>query len=503
MSSDGAKFTLSLHDDPYDGVLQARSVLAHRIECIKKLKKVGPSSTLSEINKDHNLFIMESFKPCVAAGFNYIKVTPHGSLQRLTSSAQTLTFKMNTANVQFINDMVLHIKLSAIGSDPRTIASMRYRYCAYPGIRIIKEARLVSKEIVIDKYTRDDVLLYEKHMVDPQRISARKRLYGQQEIKKATYYSDQNYSGIMNYADGLQTLKYYHEDAHLWIPLHFNICRDANNSLIRDHIPQDTLQIEIDLDILTNIVKVVDEDQVDVTLPFNNLTMENELYVRTIAVNTDVYTLLRDKINYTLIRIHKQQVITLTESSGFVQLSQMRYPIEYLILGVRDTDNVNNFDYWNLFGRARARTNLTNLLVPTIIYNNTKSLHQLVYRIATELTTLDNIVDYMNISAFGNIDLSPYVNPTFYNSYIPERFSGAHGKTFVSGDDATMMVAFDHYPGNNEISGYYSAHVGRELQLNYAGSSIVSSNPAELIISTSVINMLVRKHNSVSLVFSL
>jgi len=184
-------------------------------------------------------------------------------------------------------------------------------------------------------------------------------------------------------------------------------------------------------------------------------------------------------------------------------MDQLKYPAEYLYVGFRDRKNLQDFDHWHLFGRARARTQATSLLAPAAIWNTTLDICQLVCRQAKEVDTLDTIADRFKLTAHG-IDLYPDLPASFFNTYLPQRYFA--GTAIVAPQDTSAYLAtFCLYPGgkNGNPSGYYNLSAGRELYLSYQASTVDTVQPAELVVSMSALNFLVRRGDSVSLRYML
>ncbi len=170
-------------------------------------------------------------------------------------------------------------------------------------------------------------------------------------------------------------------------------------------------------------------------------------------------------------------------------------------MGFRDRANAANFDQWHLFGRARTRTDSTALLTPGAIWNADLNIYQLVCRTATETSTLDPIVSNFKLTAHG-IDLYPNVPANFFGTYLPQRYFA--GTTVVAPEDTSAYLAtFCLYPGQFNPSGYYNLSAARELYLTYGSDSIDSENAAELVVSMSALNFLIRKGDKVHLRYAL
>ena len=385
-----------------------------------------------------------------------------------------------------------------------------YRYCAYPGIRLLDRVEFRSDETLIDDYTSDEVSFINKFQIGADQRAAWDRSMGQAETRTAEYYNPNGYTGVMHYKDGLQTPRPRHAATDLWIPLQFWMNRDPATALLNDLVPTSQRKITVRLARLEKILKTVrlardgrggacyrpDAQQELQTFP-----LKMALYVNNLFVNPEIHDIFTSRIGFSLIRVHRRQTQLLNQGRGRIPLDKLRYPGEYLYYGVRDRQNASHFDHWHLFGRARARTDGTALAATMAVWNKGAGIMEAQTVIATETTTLDPVISSTKVSAHG-IDLYPQLPGTFFNTYLPQRYS--NGTFIVSPDDTSaLFMTFCLYPGKPNPSGYYNLSAGRELYLSYKGPTITARRPAELVVSMSALNFLVRKGDKVSLRYSI
>jgi hypothetical protein len=306
----------------------------------------------------------------------------------------------------------------------------------------------------------------------------------------------------MTYREGLQTPKYFHPSQDLWVPLQFWMCGDASNALLNDLIPQTQRVITAELAPLQRIVQAIDQNSGEIVpLPIDRLGIQIDLYVNNIFVNPEIHDIFATRVGLSLIRVHRRQRKVLNMPEASVLLDQLKYPAEYLYLGFRDRKNVEDFDHWPLFGRARARTDATTLVAPAVIYNANFDTCELVCRPAKKSSTLDPIAQDFRITAHG-IDLYPAIPASFFNTYLPQRYFA--GTTVVSPQVASAYLAtFCLYPGQSHPSGYYNLSAGRELYLHYRAKGVTEKQTADLIVAMSALNFLVRKGDKVALRYAL
>ncbi len=90
--------------------------------------------------------------------------------------------------------------------------------------------------------------------------------------------------------------------------------------------------------------------------------------------------------------------------------------------GIRARRLAADHDRWWMMGAPRVRTNATRLLAPAAVWHPALLVNQLVFREGLEVTTLDNIIETLGVTAHG-IDIFPSLPSTFYNAYMPIRYT--------------------------------------------------------------------------------
>lgn len=511
MSQSGV-FKLVLRDERFDKFFTASDYLRARLAGSRAEREAqglpNPQPTFTDLEKTHILYLRSTYKPFASVACEYVRVKPSGDAASLTSSGGTAEFTFPIYG-HFTSDMVFHVRLREVGTanpvvstDPADNPSPRYRYCAYPGIRLFRQVEFRSDETLIDDYTRDEVSYVNKFRVPADRRAAWDRGMGQAQTKTAEYFNNNGYTGCVAYKDGLQTLKYQHPTQDLWVPLQYWMCGDAANALLNDLVPNSQRTIVAHIAPLGEVLRAYDQNSgLSIPLPFERLKIDIDLYVNNIFVNPEVHDIFSSRVGLSLIRVHRRQTKMLNKELDSILLDQLKYPAEYLYVGVRDRENAANFDHWHLFGRARARTNETALFAPAAIWNTALSICQVVCREATDTSTLDPIAQQLNVTAHG-IDLYPEMPASFYNTYIPQRYF--EGTAVVAPNDTSaLLVTFCLYPGKFNPSGYYNLSAGRELYLNYKADTINSTQPAEMVASMSALNFLVRKGDKVHLRYAM
>jgi hypothetical protein len=534
-----AIFNLVLKDERFDQMLTASELLRARLDTLARERKSKNLPTLEpplvEIEKTHRLYMHSAYKPYVATASEYSKVQAAGDTSGALSvgSGTTVEFRFPTFG-HFTSDMVVHFRIAAVGTTTPVIASGGgplppdaspfYRYCAWPGLRLIKKAEFTSDSVLIDDYERDEAVAHTKHFVGSDHMTGWARCHGQQEPKKATFFNQQGYTGVLEYCDGLQTPKYRHEAVDLIVPLQFDMCRDVSRALLNDVSRKSVRTITLSLAPLGEILQAMSQGAnptagvfpyVDsgnasnpTNLPFNKLKFEATLYFNNLYVNPEIHDLFVARIKFQLWRGHRRMVAALTAPEGLILLNGLKWPVEYFMLTFRSRANVLDFDHWWLGGYAKPTVASEKLLVPAMIWNSGVAQAELVCRVAKPVSTLTTLMPppaALRLMAHGT-PIFDYMPAQFYSSYTPLRYMAGGGEkgAMVSPMDASQfLVPLCLYPGSAQPSGHYNLSAGRELYLEYKNSAISETNPAEIFVTMSALNFLVINSDSYQLKYSL
>lgn len=513
--SRGSIFSLVTTDQRLDQYITATEYLLKRLDAIRERRfaegaqNVQP--TFLDIEQSHTLYVHAAYRPYVAIASEYTRVKPSGdAIGSLGPSSGTLQFTFPIFG-HFTSDMAVHIRFKAVGSQSATTATPTtpyLRFCAFPGARVFRRVDIRSDQVLIDDYTPEETMFVSKFFVDVNSRPGWNRCMGQQPTQSATYFAN-GYTGVLNYQDGPQTPKLYQESFDVFIPLQFWFCRDANQALLNDLIPNSQRVITCQLAPLRDMVQALvpngtNPGELDpVPLPFNNLPFEASLYVNGLYTNPEIHDIFSTRVGFSLIRVHRRQVNQLQASSDQFLLDQLKYPAEYFMAGFRSRQLQSDFDRWYLMGTLTPRINTNKLLVPAMIWNTALGIAQLVVREAVESSTLDPIVDTIGVTAHG-IDIFPMIPSPFYNAYLPIRY--AENSMVVSPEDTSaFLITLCLYPGKFNPSGYYNLSAGREMYLRYSlkpAFADIIGGEYEMVLSMSALNFLMRKGDKIALRYS-
>jgi hypothetical protein len=198
-------------------------------------------------------------------------------------------------------------------------------------------------------------------------------------------------------------------------------------------------------------------------------------------------------------------MLTMPSSQETFILNGLKFPLEYLTIGVRSRALAQDFDRWWMTGAVRVRTDTNRLFTPAVVWNpllGLSGMPQLVARECVETTTLDNIVDSIGLTAHG-IDILPTSPAVFYNAYMPIRY-GKNSLVVAPMDNNSVIATFSVYPGKFNPSGYYNLSAGRELYVNI----VLKVEPAdvggvEAVLTGTMLNLLLYRGDGIALQYSL
>jgi len=385
--STGGVFQIITNDGKQDRMLMATALLHNRLKDINKDKARqntrnhdtrAPENlpTLLDIERTHILFMNAHFKPFAAMGYEYNKVRP-------ASGNPTLGQKVQFSIPQFgdfFHDIACHVVLGqpTLSIDAGTAASDEptMRWCHFPGERLLQR---VSQEVngnPLDEYTNLAINMHREFLVQPNKRLGWDRCVGQQEDEKGWIRQpDWASSGVGSAAvthrvgaavqTGAQTPTGQKVgDLELFIPLLFWYNKDVRLAVPSVAIPFGQRFINIDLAPLDELVNVVPRGAGTNADPNGSLTESTptlksiELYINNIFVNPEVHKIYIKRIGFSLIRVHRYQTYSAESSTGEVHLQQLKWPIEYLFVGlkVRAYNSASdaatkraNLDKWHLF----------------------------------------------------------------------------------------------------------------------------------------------------------
>lgn len=370
----GGIFQLITNDGKQDRMLMATALLNQRIDDIKKARGPGEVPTLYDIERTHILFTNAHFKPFAAIGYEYNKVTP--SSGNSTSLGSKVQFSIPQFG-DFFCDMCLHVVLSqptmtGLPADP-SLQNL-FRWCDYPGERLIENVSFDVNGNPLDSYDSVATNFHREFCVQPNKKLAWDRCVGQEQ-PQVGYLDQPNWvsSGVsasqIKYrtqvvdTSGLQTpTGAKTDDLEMFIPLLFWCNKDPRLAVPSVAIPYGQRFINFKLAAQSDLVAAYPRGYADGTAwdtaaaaggTLSTVTIKTlELYVNNIFVNPEVHNIFIKRIGFSLIRVHKQQVSSVSTTGNSILMSQLKWPIETLFVGLRYTSYASggaNLDKWYKF----------------------------------------------------------------------------------------------------------------------------------------------------------
>jgi hypothetical protein len=199
------------------------------------------------------------------------------------------------------------------------------------------------------------------------------------------------------------------------------------------------------------------------------------------------------RIGFSLIRVHRFQSNRQAVSQDNVLLSNLKWPIETLYLGLRPSVNIsaanpNQYRDWHRLTlltdevvQCPAQADSDFVIDNTVAFNAASPLHKfntsdvvckrVLYPVVTKT------IDTLQLQAHG-IDIYKQTKAEFFNSYQPYTFGGTN--VITPDDEGAMMMNMCLYPGTYQPSGHINVSRAREFYLQYTSSYVSPSTNADL-----------------------
>jgi len=241
-----------------------------------------------------------------------------------------------------------------------------------------------------------------------------------------------------------------------------------------------------------------------------------DLYINNIFVNPEIHDIYIKRIGFSLIRVHRFQSNRVAVSTDNLLLSQLKWPIETMFVGLRpainiDSANTNQYRDWHRLTLMTdnvidvSSVSQSDVMIDdSVAFNNAGSVkhktntsygstEKVTYPVATE--TLDTL----QLQAHG-INIFSTFKAQFFRDYLSYTFGGAN--IITPEDLGAMMLNFCLYPGTYQPSGHINVSRAREFYLQYVSSYVTSSTPADLLTLAYAINFLLISDGSAVLRYS-
>jgi len=476
-----------------DSILTGTGMLIDRLNKIYRNKVLAgeenPAPSPRDIFASHFIYCVAEYRPHVAIAYEYLKVMSKGINALSNGNSNKIKFDMMPNNGHFLYDQVIHVTIDEI-TDP----AVRFRYCNFPGVRLLQNVAMVVEQVTVDQYSNMSTMLAVNLDVDQENFSTFATSVGQQTVKSGSYYnSDVAITQYFGFSDGAQTPQTTQATLDLWIPLGFWYNTDIGNALHNGLLSTLDRYIEVELTNLNNIIQACDVNGNPIAGYFDNrrLTLRNmELYSRNIYVNPEVYDLFSKRRQVSLIRVHREQVQQLNKAQDSILFSQMKYPIEHISFGFQPDINQGTMDAWYKF----AALNRIPFPIPAVVNNPLLiPVQQLVVRTAT-YNSYSPAVTNLGLTIYGN-DLYKLMPERFFNSYMGFTIPDCNGIV----DVGVYQIPFSHFRRAQFVNGYLNNSTTREIFLHYNSNFISTSNQTSFYAVSRCINFLIYENGKMRL----
>lgn len=526
MSSVEAAFkVLSTNNGEPDNTLTLRNLLIRRF---KAFDVSDEEVTIDDLLSTHNIFLSSSFKPFISTSSVYLKsLLPHFNL----GSSVTIDLDQSFRG-DFIHDMFLDVTIDPIGNPAGNVVSgdIKYRYTAYPGIRLIEKVELWLNGRKVDSYTQEDMLFYMNNELTIEKRNAFTKCVGHSEQKNGHYYNnDREHDELRPILNGYQTFKCYHEKLHMTIPLLFWFNKYLEKSY--PVLKQDTVtisnsrnHIKVWFKSLDNIIQtgfsISDSGIVDETTHntpyFTTHTLSHALanfsntsinlvkptvnmcvFVNNIFVNNEVRDFYIKNVDMYMVSTHQSFNLNIHKLDE-VKIKDLADMTPYLYFAFRTEANENSFYNWHKFTRSQRKWYPIPVYEGQNITQNNQNLNVFIFALKRCYYDIELpiITDYTL-----NFDTLPYMvqnNPSDYNNYITQQKDDECN----SSGNGIYILKFCRKFTDAEATGHINFSRIQEIILKYTIDSAVVGEKMKLYMSAKRINMLSIQDNDVSLRWS-
>jgi hypothetical protein len=243
-----------------------------------------------------------------------------------------------------------------------------------------------------------------------------------------------------------------------------------------------------------------------------------ELYINNIFVNPEVHDIYIKRIGFSLIRVYRQHTQRCNQDSSDEKLlSQLKWPIEYMFVGLRPVWNIKdttvgtggivnggNQNQWRDWHRLTRMVDATCDEVtladqPTVV-GPVPPLASKIGQVSPDQYYLPvPTVDSLSLTSHGIVIFDGF-NDTFFNQYMPFHYGG---QALVTPDDpGALFVNMALFPRSYQPSGHLNVSRARETYLKWTTSYVSAKTPADLLAVAVAINFLLITDGSAVLRYS-
>jgi hypothetical protein len=338
--------------------------------------------------------------------------------------------------------------------------------------------------------------------------------------------------------NGPKTPKPVQAPLEIWNKLRFWFNDDVRLSIASVSIPFGQRFISIDLNqqallayefpsIYLETTKIVDSTNVRTRtytpifqkLGVTDIAIEKmELYINNIFVNPEVHDIYIKRIGFSLIRVYRQHTQRCNQDSSDEKLlSQLKWPIEYMFVGLRPVWNIkdttvgtggivnggnqNQWRDWHRLTRMVDATCDEGTLAehPANGVPAPSATSKIGQVIPDQYYLPVPTVDSLSLTSHGIVIFDGF-NDTFFNQYMPFHYGGP---ALVTPDDpGALFVNMALFPRSYQPSGHLNISRARETYLKWTTSYVSAKTPADLLAVAVAINFLLITDGSAVLRYS-
>lgn len=245
-----------------------------------------------------------------------------------------------------------------------------------------------------------------------------------------------------------------------------------------------------------------------------------ELYINNIFVNPEIHDIYIKRIGFSLIRVYRCQTARCNQDAADEKLlSNMKWPIEYMFIGLRPVWNIkdisvgtgglvtggnqNQWRDWHRLTRmvdaqsdvtSRAETSLSG--AAAAIAATGSNIGQVI---PDQYWLPVPTVDSLSLTSHG-ITIFDAFSDTFFNQYMPNHYGGAAITT--PEDPGALFMNMSLYPRGYQPAGHLNVSRARETYIKFTSSYVSARTPADLIVVGVAINFLLITDGSAVLRYS-
>lgn len=445
----------------------------------------------------------------------------------------------------------------------------RVAYCEYPGERIIRTVSFEINGNPLDDYDMMSHVWFRRFRLLSHKKLAYDRNHGQEvPVRANSLLVKDGLRSQVTFLNGPQTPKLVQPELNLWIRCMLWFSVKNNNAFISASVPSGQRYISVNLSAATQLVvrkPACYQEAVLITTNFigtsvvtavagtwtlvaathhaglalvtsgngpvsetyetlrygvlTNGTMSVptvtafNMYVNNIFTIPEIHDIYVARIGFSMVRIHRKQVVPLTSTTIEQVLNQFKYPVEFFYLGLRPVANesgsFHHEDWDKMCKRTRSlvssATSLVNLhsvarsaspwaiqsgrvVVSDIDGEDTLTALLTASASSTAVVVSDQRgIDKLKIEA-QSVTLYQELDSSFFSSYVIETYSPS---ALVSSEDpGALFVNFCMNPYDDQPSGHLNVSRAREFFINVTTSVVDSSNVANIHAEAQCINFL-------------